>query len=297
MTEILDFVRFETLAYYTIDLIKPWNIAVPARADTIRFHFIKKGSCYIFNEHRAEATLGEPGDIVFMLSDKSHSLQNEAVKKGSLYDSSFCFENYIKIKNKKKGKVEASLLCGQIKPSDKISNELLTNFPESLVLKKKDMTALQKKLSLCLLENDPKEKINEAILVRIVESLLISILDLNDQNQTKNDSLEKKFLDLFKNIQKNYQTSIDWDFHIDKLKISRPAFFKKFRSLTGMSPNEYLNSIRMKKALVLLEATDTPIKALCSKVGFQNTGSFSKKFKSFYGKAPSEIRKKKKQNH
>ncbi len=288
MLHLMDFIRFESLIYYTIDLAKPWNVLVPGRKKIVRFHFVKKGSCFICEANTNKPVLAEAGDIVFILSPGDHRLTSDSECNSEIYDSQFCFDDYLTKKNTKDRKIDTSLLCGQIKPSGHTTLLLFSSFPQVMHLKKNGMGEIQTLLSHCLSEVSSMDGTNEALAARIAETLLISLLE---PYEGKLKAL--KYLQILQHIQAEYSKPIDWDEHIRKLGVSRPVFFKRFKALTGLTPNKYLNSVRMKKALVILESTDTPIKAIFHDVGFQTLASFSKSFKSFYGKSPSDIRKEK----
>ena len=69
---------------------------------------------------------------------------------------------------------------------------------------------------------------------------------------------------------------------------------RKIKSLTDMSPVEFLRSMRLKKShRMITEQLDTSISEIASACGFSTLRYFSKCFKEEYGVAPSELRKNK----
>jgi len=64
-------------------------------------------------------------------------------------------------------------------------------------------------------------------------------------------------------------------------------FLKIFRSLYATTPHQYLNNIRLEKAVALLKNGSYSIGDICQMVGFESLGSFSQLFKRKYGVAPS----------
>lgn len=288
MYHVIDFVRFESFIFYTLELSKPWNVLVQGKEECARFHFVKKGSCFIFEANTSKSVLAETGDIVFIISKGNHRLSSDPELLSDKHDSTFCSEDYFTLVNTNKGKIDSSVLCGQIKPSSYSTIELFSSFPQLLHLKKSSMNKTQAKLSHCLSEVSTRNGTNEALAARITEALLISLME--SFSRKLKSGWSKKYFPVLQDIQLNYNKTIDWNKYIRKLDVSRPIFFRRFKALTGLTPNKYLNSIRMKKALVLLESTDTPIKAVSYDVGFQTPAGFSKKFKSYYGKTPSDIR-------
>ncbi len=103
-----------------------------------------------------------------------------------------------------------------------------------------------------------------------------------------NDFIKKINLIIDKNID-NAEFSID-DFY-ENMSMGRTLFYKKVKSLTGFTPNEYLRVIRMKKAAELLSSTNLNVSEVAFKIGNNNPFYFSKCFKSQFGVSPSEYAK------
>lgn len=84
------------------------------------------------------------------------------------------------------------------------------------------------------------------------------------------------------------------DFNIDTIAetigLSRSAFFKKLKSLTGFAPVDLVREIRLTKAARLVETTDNSITEIAYSVGFRDVGYFGKCFRKKYGKTPKEYR-------
>lgn len=93
-------------------------------------------------------------------------------------------------------------------------------------------------------------------------------------------------------IEKNLNAN---DFNIDTIAgtigLSRSAFFKKLKSLTGFAPVDLVREIRLNKAARLIETTDNSITEIAYSVGFRDVGYFGKCFRKKYDKTPKEYRK------
>ncbi|WP_158651404.1 hybrid sensor histidine kinase/response regulator transcription factor [Pseudotamlana carrageenivorans] len=72
------------------------------------------------------------------------------------------------------------------------------------------------------------------------------------------------------------------------IKMRRPTFNKKFKSLTGMTPVEFVRDMRLKRAKQFLDAGETDIADVAYKVGFNAAGYFSTCFKEVYNESPSD---------
>jgi signal transduction histidine kinase/ligand-binding sensor domain-containing protein/DNA-binding response OmpR family regulator len=85
-----------------------------------------------------------------------------------------------------------------------------------------------------------------------------------------------------------------------QMSLSRVSLYKRLLTLTGKTPVDCIRTIRLKKAVQLLEKSRLSIASVAYEVGFNNPTYFSKVFKEAYGVLPSEylneIRRKEKGN-
>jgi signal transduction histidine kinase/DNA-binding response OmpR family regulator len=102
-----------------------------------------------------------------------------------------------------------------------------------------------------------------------------------------NDKFLKKILEVARlNISNSEFTK---DEFASSLNMSASLLFKKIKSLTGLSPTDFIKTVRLDHALVLLKSrkyTVTEVSELC---GFASVGYFSTVFKKHFGKSPTEI--------
>ncbi|MCF6233864.1 MAG: AraC family transcriptional regulator [Rhodobacteraceae bacterium] len=73
--------------------------------------------------------------------------------------------------------------------------------------------------------------------------------------------------------------------------LSRPHFYKMFKQQTGLTPNLYLNTLRVEKALTSLSDQTCTVSSISDKLGFSSQASFSRFFTSNVGLAPSHYRR------
>jgi AraC-like DNA-binding protein len=72
--------------------------------------------------------------------------------------------------------------------------------------------------------------------------------------------------------------------------LSRPSFFKLFRSELGVTPNIYLNSIRLERAITILTTSARAIGDIGCDLGFASHASFTRFFLCNAGVPPSGYR-------
>ena len=73
--------------------------------------------------------------------------------------------------------------------------------------------------------------------------------------------------------------------------LSHSHFSKVFRESTGKTPIEYLESVRMRNALRLLESSSLTVRQISELSGYRNEFYFSKAFRRFFGHPPSACRR------
>jgi AraC-like DNA-binding protein len=80
-------------------------------------------------------------------------------------------------------------------------------------------------------------------------------------------------------------------FDIAKSCYVSPFHFSRiFKTFTGIAPHQFLQSIRLKNAEVLLRHTENPITDIAFSSGFNSLEYFISAFKSVYQCAPSKYR-------
>jgi AraC-like DNA-binding protein len=82
--------------------------------------------------------------------------------------------------------------------------------------------------------------------------------------------------------------NLDIAFLEEELKMSNMQMYRKLKSLTNLSGNEFIKNVRLKKAVQLLESENFNVSEIAYKVGFNDPSYFSRIFKKQYGKAPSD---------
>jgi len=100
------------------------------------------------------------------------------------------------------------------------------------------------------------------------EKLLIQITEI----------IEKKIL--------NSELSIDM--LAKEVGLSRQHLHRKLKALTDLTPSQFINSIRLKRAAQLLKQKSGSVGEIAFQTGFENLSYFTKKFKELFQVSPSE---------
>ncbi|MCG2616944.1 response regulator [Terrimonas sp. NA20] len=104
------------------------------------------------------------------------------------------------------------------------------------------------------------------------------------------NSVEQEFLQ--KVIQIVEENMDNPDFGVDmlsrKVAMSAPVLYKKIKAVSKMSVNDFVKSLRLKKAAQLLQEKRLTVYEVAYAVGYSDRKYFSQEFKKQFGKTPSE---------
>ena len=111
--------------------------------------------------------------------------------------------------------------------------------------------------------------------------------------EDKGTAIEDKFMLKVRNLLEMYL--YDDRFGINELcselGMSRAQLYRKFKSLTNKTVNEYIRSFRLHKARELLISSELNVSEVAYETGFKNLSHFSRVFTEEFGRNPSEISK------
>jgi signal transduction histidine kinase/DNA-binding response OmpR family regulator len=120
--------------------------------------------------------------------------------------------------------------------------------------------------------------------IRFRERILVPI------TPTKEDSLDDKFLQKVRSVVESNMSA--FTFSVEQLaeetNLSRTQLLRKLKALTGLSPNEFIKDLRLKKAADMIRQKADTITQIGYSVGFNDQSYFTKCFKKQYGVTPTE---------
>ncbi|MBO4801370.1 MAG: helix-turn-helix domain-containing protein, partial [Bacteroidaceae bacterium] len=90
------------------------------------------------------------------------------------------------------------------------------------------------------------------------------------------------------------QNLCNTEYSVDQLArdvaLGRTNLYKRMQTMLGITPNDFIRSVRLKRAAILLSDTDLSIVEISERVGFNTPRYFSTQFKKMFGVTPSEYR-------
>ena len=131
------------------------------------------------------------------------------------------------------------------------------------------------------------------MLTTLMFQLLITIhRQLSKERVLKNEYLDNEMDMATQYFNDNYNTEISIEEYATSRGMSISWFIRNFKQYTGTTPMQYITSIRITNAQMLLETTKYTITEIGRIVGYDNPLYFSRIFHKQTGFSPSEYRKK-----
>ncbi len=91
-------------------------------------------------------------------------------------------------------------------------------------------------------------------------------------------------------INNNYAEHIDLSLLSELCHMSQATFRRKFKEIMTCTPLDYIHSMRVQHACMMLRGTAKPITEISSAVGFDSISSFNRQFLSIKGISPKQYR-------
>ena len=107
----------------------------------------------------------------------------------------------------------------------------------------------------------------------------------------KNEFMDKEMELAITCFNENYNRELNIEHYAKSRGMSISWFIRNFKKYTGQTPMQYIVSLRINNAQLLLETTEYSINEIASIVGYDNQLYFSRLFHKQKGCSPSEYRK------
>lgn len=131
----------------------------------------------------------------------------------------------------------------------------------------------------------------EELLPLLFQQLLVLVKRHLAEGSLKQYRLRSEIEQAVHYFNENLASPIEIEAYAQSQHMSCCWFIRSFKQQMGMPPLQYLISVRMNRAMELLEGTEYTVTEIGSMVGYENPLYFSKLFKKQTGKSPTEFRK------
>ena len=186
-------------------------------------------------------------------------------------------------------------LCDYIK-----NNNAINHIPIILLTADTDINS-----KIRALENGADIYVEKPVVMKYLHAQIAGILDKRKQlrgkfantplepisNVVKNQKEEAFIIQVNQIIEENLSNSeFSMDEIADKLCMGRTAMYAKIKAISGLTPNNFVRLIRLRKAAELFRSgEDYKINEVCYIVGFSSPSYFSKCFQQQFGVLPGDF--------
>ncbi|MDR2303258.1 MAG: AraC family transcriptional regulator [Treponema sp.] len=129
------------------------------------------------------------------------------------------------------------------------------------------------------------EMLSSCLLTNMLTEIMLTLPDYDSEE------IPRKIREVRDYIQENFAGSVHLEELSGRFYISKYYLCHEFKKYTGLSPNEYLITVRLNKARGLLQFSDLRICEIGELTGFASLNHFFYTFKKHEGISPSEYRK------
>lgn len=184
-----------------------------------------------------------------------------------------------------------------INPEQFQGNRLLKILDESFSLPTSQLLVNEPTLHYCdeILshinsENYLSDRYEQEMMTNLLGQLSILLWRCKEGNPTFKDNNTNTLYLIVNYLNENFNKKIDWESLCSHYSCSFRTLNRKMKSLFGLTPNVYLNRIRLCHASTLLKKRDNSITNIAFECGFNDGNYFSCKFHELFGMSPVNYR-------
>ncbi|WP_193367084.1 AraC family transcriptional regulator [Pelagibius marinus] len=301
LSEVFASLRLTSDLYFRADLAGPFAVEVPAERRLVRFHYLRRGSCWL-RSPAAETPLqlGE-GDLAILPNGSAHVLADDparpALPLAELLAAAPPDDSGLLRHGAGAGRVE--LLCGFCQFDEDIEHPVIASLPAMMVLRPQDLGAAPWTLAalrLLGLESELAGEGMQAILSRLLEVLFIQALRQSGAEPETAPGYLAALADpqLSKALAAMHREAArDWTVgELARLAgMSRARFAAAFARRVGLAPIAYLTRWRLMKARRLLRESGLSTQEIAARCGYASLPSFTRRYKAAFGIGPGAYRR------
>lgn len=165
------------------------------------------------------------------------------------------------------------------KLSDRTKIESYKAGADSYIAKPFNMEVLLARIEMLIEQQEKRKKLFHKTIEITPNSITATSMD--------EELIKKALLSVEKNMA-NSEYSVDE--LASEVALSRRQLSRKFQSIIGLSPGEFIRSVRLKRAAQLLKSSQYNISEISDRVGFSTIKYFNLNFKEEFGVTPTQYR-------
>jgi AraC-like DNA-binding protein len=297
----LQLLRMHAIFYCRTEVSAPWALAMPSIEDSVSFHLLVEGRCFVELPDGDSVELG-PGDLVLVPHGLGHIIASSAgVRPAARVEHlpQDYFGDHYSVLRYGGGGAPSQLVCGIVSFDDPAARSLTQALPRVLHVEADGAPAASILGTVRLLAaelTDPRPG-GEAVITRLADILVIQgvrhwlerdgssaagwIAALHD------DRVGRAIAAVHRD------PGVPWTLErlAREASMSRSSFAARFRELAGEPAMSYVTRWRMQVAHARLEAGDATVAQIASELGYLSEGAFTRAFARVHGTTPGVVRR------
>lgn len=302
LARTLHTLRIRSTFYCHAELGEPWSLEMPAVIDSISFHVLTAGTCWLRVPGREPQEM-RTGDLALVPHGRGHDLLSApdlpTGPRVDLLPQEYLSEQYSVLTYGGSGR-STQLICGVVSFDDPPSRELVRALPPLVFVggdTESGAFSIRDTVRLMANELMRPQPGGEAVATRLADILVVQairawIVSGADAGTGWLRALED---DRVGRVLEAIHTDPGEPWSLDRLArlatMSRSAFSARFAELVGETPISYLTRWRMNLAHARLRDEGVTAAALAAELGYQSEAAFNRAFQRVVGKTPGVIRR------
>ncbi len=303
LARVLHTLRMRGTFYCDSTLTEPWALSMPVLSDTISFHVITGGACWLRSSDTDPMEL-RAGDMVLISQRLGHELLSSPDipiprERVDELPQEYRTPHY-SVLNHGGGGRATKLICGIVSVDEPTARELMASLPPVIHIGGDGATvapALRDTLRLMADELAHLRPGGEVVATRLADILVVQAIRawLDGDPDAREGWLQalndERIGAALEEIHRD--PGRDWDLTslARTAAMSRSAFSARFTELVGEAPIAYLTRWRMNLAQRQLIESDASIAQVASEVGYGSEAAFNRAFRRTVGRTPGSVRR------
>lgn len=288
--------------YCHAELGEPWALEMPAIPDSISFHVVTAGVCWLRVPDAAPIEL-RSGDLALVPHGFGHDLLSAPdARRGPRVDllpQQYVSTRYSVLRHGGTGRGDAQLICGVVSFDDAAARELMRTLPVVLLIRGGSVSAassIRDTLRLMAGELVHPQLGGEVVATRLADILVVQAIRswLSDDPQSATGWLhaiqDVRIGSALEAIHDNPGHEWNLDLLATVATMSRSSFSARFTELIGEPPISYLTRWRMNVAESRLREHDITASQVATELGYRSEAAFNRAFTRIIGRTPGSIR-------
>jgi AraC-like DNA-binding protein len=276
----------------------PWGLRFPPSTGP-GFHVVLQGTCWLLPGGGEEPIPLSTGDVVFVAHDRTVALADDPST--PLVLATLEMDDAWRPREPgESGPATTVLMCGSYRFNRARPHPLLSELPDIIHLPRRLGRHAQLSAVIELLgdELDRRRPGTDALVPSLLDAMLLYILRTwyLERAPAQDTGWSAALKDPAIGAALHY-------LHRDPLRawtveelgrrvgLSRAAFARRFTTLVGRPPLDYLTWWRMTTAGALIRLDDTPLTSIAKRTGYTSESAFNRAFKREFGTTPGTYRR------